>query len=117
MSRRRLLHPGKGTSLRMTPTALLRFLPNVTIGEGGCWLWGGATDTKGYGQFWYEGKARWAHRLAFATFRGRIRNGNDIDHKCHTRNCVNPAHLRQLTRHANSVDGANHRAAMEPAPF
>lgn len=108
----------------MTPVELLRFLKFITVDEDGCWLWKEeACDGNGYGQFWFRGQARGAHRVSYATFRGRIRNGNDIDHvrkKCGKAGCVNPDHLRQLTRHANSAEGGRYSGggrASEPAPF
>lgn len=85
-----------------------------------CWPWTryGMKKT-GYGQTSYEGKAWLAHRLAFVLAGGEIPPGHVIDHECHTRVretctdgpdcphrlCVNPGHLRVVTRAVNALDG------------
>lgn len=79
-----------------------------------CWLWTGQISTNGYGVMTlkYPGeKAREvrAHRYLFATYHGPIAEGLDIDHKCHNKLCVRPAHLRATTRKQNleNRQGAN----------
>ena len=116
--RRPRINPGRGTSLRLDLAALQRFLAKVTVDEHGCWLWTGHRDENGYGQFKWRGKALWVHRVSYATFRGRIRNGNEIDHKnCPQRAkaCVHPEHLSQTTHEQNSSEGARYRANEEMA--
>lgn len=110
MPRRRLIHPGKGLSARRTLADLRRFLKFVEEREGH-WIWTGRVDGNGYGQFKFRGQARGAHRVSYLLFKGRIRNGNDIDHnrhKCDVSRCVHPEHLRQMTRHANSAEGGRY---------
>ncbi len=117
--RRKKLNPGRGRSKRMDPGAIARFLAKVSVSAEGCWLWAGHVDEKGYGQFKWAGRAWWAHRISYVTFRGRIRNGNEIDHSrcpCRERRCVNPDHLAQTTHQINSREGARHQALKE-VPF
>lgn len=120
MSRLRGCNPGKGTSRRMDPAALIRFLKKIKI-EGDCWIWQGCKDDKGYGRFKWAGRPWWVHRLSYATFKGRIRNRNEIDHsRCPMRahGCVNPDHLRQTSKSANSKEGAKWRALLaKEVPF
>lgn len=70
-----------------------------------CWLWTAAQTTTGYGLFavWTAGKTRMykAHRLAYTLTTGDAAEGMDLDHKCHTPLCVNPAHLRPTTHKQN----------------
>lgn len=49
------------------------------------------------------------HRLAYEVSRGEIPEGHDVDHTCFVRHCVNPAHLRAVTRKQNMehLSGAN----------
>lgn len=73
----------------------------------------------GYGQGSYDGKLWLAHRLAWTLANGPIPDGAVIDHECHTRvretcvdgpdcphrRCVNPAHMRLVTRTGNALAG------------
>lgn len=69
--------------------------------ETGCWLWTGYCDPAGYGRF---GRNTSAHRFSYATFTGPLVPGMVIDHICRVRCCVNPAHLRQVTRRVNALE-------------
>lgn len=62
-----------------------------------CWLWTGAKDPNGYGKFWDGEKRIYAHRHAY----GPKAEGHLIDHRCHNKSCVNPAHLRLATPKQN----------------
>lgn len=70
---------------------------------GDCWIWTAAKSGKGYGKFCthYLEPQKSAHRLAWADANGPIPPGMHIDHVCHVRNCVNPAHLRLATPKQN----------------
>jgi hypothetical protein len=93
-----------------------------------CWPWTRyVRESSGYGQTWYKGKLWGAHRLAYALAHAQdgqepedvLPKQRTVDHECHTRvrdvckggkdcphrRCVNPAHLRVVTRATNSVDG------------
>lgn len=72
---------------------------------GDCWLWTGALmKGKGYGQFHWMGKTWRAHKAAYTLFRGRVRKGRVLLHKCDTPHCVNPDHLRPGTQKSNVRD-------------
>ena len=76
--------------------------------SGECWLWTARCNHKGYGQFRYEGKKVYSHRLAFEWAHGEIPEGMQVDHRCFQRNCVRPEHLRLVTPAQN---GQNRRGA------
>lgn len=59
----------------------------------GCWLWMSASSG-GYAKF----SGQWAHRYLFEAFGGQIPRGFSLDHRCHVRSCVNPAHLEPITK-------------------
>lgn len=75
--------------------------------NSGCWIWLGAMDVKGYPLVKGEGKVKYAYRLAYLMFKGKVRKGYDVHHTCHTPLCVNPDHLQALTRRAHTALGEN----------
>lgn len=68
---------------------------------GSCWVWEAAMAYAGYGTFNLNGKMTPAHRYSWTILRGPIPMGAEIDHICFTPACVNPAHLRVVTRAEN----------------
>jgi hypothetical protein len=98
------LHWGRwrrnGTTDTIIPTPLERFWSKVNKTET-CWLWTGSLTSVGYGNFKGDG-ITYAHRFAYTTFVGPIPEGMFVDHKCHVRHCVNPAHLQVVTPGQNN---------------
>lgn len=80
---------------------------------GECWLWTALCNHDGYGRFKYEGKMVYSHRLAYEWVYCEIPEGAQVDHRCHTRNCVRPEHLRLATHAQNQQNrrGANSDSA------
>ncbi len=72
--------------------------------ETGCWEWQDQLLHNGYGRLQINSKSVKAHRFAYETFIGPIRNDLVVCHNCNNRQCVNPEHLRQDTIQSNSLD-------------
>ena len=84
-----------------------RFWPKVDKTDG-CWLWTAGVH-HGYGWFNVGGKPVGAHRFSWELANGPIPKGKEIDHMCWVTRCVNPAHLRVVTRkqHKEHRQGPN----------
>lgn len=77
-----------------------RFWDKVDKSET-CWNWTAYRDPRGYGRFSIGGIPGYAHRISQEMVSGPIPPGMDIDHTCHNRACVNPAHLRVVSHKQN----------------
>lgn len=70
----------------------VRFTPS-------CWLWESAITANGYGVYRLNKKTKLVHRLVMSA------ESTDIDHAFSQygcpRNCLNPSHLRPVTRKQN----------------
>lgn len=90
----------EGTSYRKLHERMLpwpdRFWIN-TKPKGACIAWTGTITPEGYGLY----SGRYAHRVSYELNGGTLIPGMHIDHKCFVRNCVNPAHLEQVTQVEN----------------
>jgi hypothetical protein len=83
-----------------------RFWAKIEKTEG-CWLWTACTDAiSGYGRVTINKTTRYAHRVAYEIENGPIPTGMTIDHRCRTRSCVNPGHLRLATNKQNAENVA-----------
>jgi len=107
------INTGKALSGTMNPRELRRFFWKILFNYGWvqreqkrtrgtrCWFWGSHKDEKGYGQFWWKGRAQWVHRVSYCHFIKDIPEGVEIDHICKIPCCVNPEHLRIRTVQEN----------------
>jgi hypothetical protein len=73
----------------------------LAYGSGGCWVWLDPFGLNKYRYFQIGEKQVLVHRFAYEHFHGQIPLGFEVDHRCHTRSCVNPAHLEAVTRQEN----------------
>lgn len=92
-----------------------RFFSLVDVkADDECWNWMGSKDRKGYGHFGVkttnlsrDWKKNWkiarAHRVAYEMLVGEI--VDTLDHVCKNTSCVNPNHLRQMSRSENTSIG------------
>lgn len=95
--------PEERASLR--PTTDQRFAAKVEA-DGGCLIWTGALDPRGYGRFGLGGRRTvFAHRYALERSLGRpIADGMLACHTCDRPSCVNPDHLYEGTDQDNVDD-------------
>lgn len=91
-----------------TRPAEVRFWEKVDKTET-CWLWTGCL-TDGYGHFSIGDERILAHRLSYEWAVGPIPEGLALDHICHVRRCVNPAHLRLATWKQNAENPSGLRS-------
>jgi hypothetical protein len=75
---------------------------HIVNAETGCWEWNRALDAYGYGAITADGRRWKAHRLAYHLFKGPVPDDMAVDHMCRNHRCVNPDHLRLLTRGENA---------------
>jgi hypothetical protein len=86
-------------------------LARVVPDENGCWPWPGFVNQSRYG---VTGRHTNAHVRSYEYFIGPVPEGHDVGHLCHDqdlscqdwricthRQCVNPAHLKPMTRSDN----------------
>jgi len=83
-----------------SPKEIDRFFNKVRFDEA-CWIWVGALLPNGYGRVGIRKWIGYVHRVAYETWIGTIQEGNEIDHLCKTRACVNPDHLEQVSHAEN----------------
>jgi hypothetical protein len=72
--------------------------------NSGCWLWGRSWNSEGYGQVFWRGRMRAAHRVGYIITKGDP-GVLDLDHLCRVRACVNPNHLEPVTARVNTIGG------------
>lgn len=82
----------------------------------GCWLWNGALDGTGYGQFLGKGNKVQAHVYSYRNYVGMYSDDLDLDHICEVKRCVNPAHLEPVTRAENMLRYFQRRKAQTITP-
>lgn len=78
--------------------------------RGKCLIWTGTKNQKGYGRLANRGRLESAHRVAYELSTGPIPAGMEIDHICFDRACIEPSHLRIVSRSQNS----QHRRGAQP---
>ena len=79
-----------------------RFHAGYKVLDNGCWEWQRSRNNRGYGVIYFDKKLRLAHRAAFLLEHGRWpAEGLVVDHKCNTKACVNPKHLREMENWRN----------------
>lgn len=94
--------PRGGQEIRR-PDDLTIFFAKVEFTDS-CWIWRASHDDGGYGVFRWRGKARKAHRVAYAIAHGYTPPGMVVMHTCDTPACVNPDHLVLGTQRDNVRD-------------
>lgn len=86
-----------------------RFWSKVALRQFGCWDWQACTRG-GYGRFSLHGANTLAHRFAYQEVHGTIPEGQELDHLCQNKACVNPVHLQAVPHRVNILRGGNFAA-------
>jgi HNH endonuclease len=67
--------------------------------NSGCWLWLGFIEPRtGYAKLKVDGKTQSAHTISYKLHIGSVPDGKELHHTCRMRTCVNPEHLKPVTR-------------------
>lgn len=88
--------------LMQRTSAVSRILCRVRILDNGCVVYTGRLTKKGYVHIKNRGKMRFGHRIIYEHFIGPIPEGEEPDHTCSRRACINPFHLDPVS-HAENV--------------
>ncbi len=89
-----------------------RFWANVKKGsDDECWNWIGCLDFAGYGAMSSKIGSR-SHRVSLVIHGEKLIPGLVVDHICRNRPCVNPRHLRQVTRAVNALENSESPPAL-----
>lgn len=92
-------------SAKIYATLRLRLDANSALNRHGCWEWQGARSAKGYGRInmRIDGKHKslWAHIVAFEEYVRKLLPGEEVDHLCYNRACINPLHLQAVSKTTN----------------
>ncbi len=89
----------------------LRFFNKIKKTED-CWIWTASTSQNGYGKISFKNKPLSAHVVSYIIHNGCYNKKLQIDHICRVRNCVNPSHLRLVTRVTNILENSNSVSAV-----
>ena len=91
----------------LTKNNLTRFWNHVEqIPFHECWEWAGMRNAHGYGIVTIHKRRERAHRVSLFLHGETMMSGLVVDHMCRNRGCVNPRHLRQVTRKVNTLENS-----------
>jgi hypothetical protein len=80
-----------------------RILDNTVIALSSCWEWQRCL-VNGYGYISFNKQAVLVHRFLYEYYHGKIKDNEQLHHKCHNRKCVNIFHLKQVTQKEHSQE-------------
>lgn len=66
--------------------------------ETGCWLWTGWINAGGYAEVTVHYRKQLLHRLVYSALVRPLAVDEELHHGCPNKHCVNPAHVRALTK-------------------
>src|SRR6266850_2717659 len=94
-----------------------RFWEKISMNTSGCWNWTGclvASCNLLYGRFGVKNISFPAHKVMYLVTFGNVPHKWEVHHECRNTTCVNPSHLRAITKRenillSNSAGGINSR--------
>lgn len=95
----------------ITARDILRFEAKLAPAPNGCLEWqGGSIPVRSkqggrYGMFTWNGKQGYAHRFAYELWKGPLKKGQTVDHRCKNTICSHAFHLEAVTQAVNSQRG------------
>lgn len=105
----------KNVKTLVTSNELNRFINKIEFTDS-CWLWTAAVNKRsGRPVFSYKGVSQLAYRVSFLWWVGELINGLEIDHVCENITCVNPDHLKQVTKQENLLKQG--RSTLDSCPL
>ncbi|SRR6266403_283499 len=75
----------------------------VILLDNDCWKWTGYKDKLGYGHLIFHRAKYLAHRLFYERLIGPIPNGLVLHHECRNPWCVNPQHVRPVSKEIHGM--------------
>lgn len=75
-----------------------------TVSPGGCWEWNFSLTDRGYARVAINGTQVRAHRYSFERHVRKLLPGEQVNHDCDNRKCINPMHLYAGTQPQNMSD-------------
>src|ERR1035437_10968216 len=82
-------------------TPIERVMRDVVVLDNGCWQWQLKLDKDAYGQVTFLKEHFTAHVFSWVAHGNTIPVGEEIDHHCRNRGCVNPDHLESVPHPIN----------------
>lgn len=87
-----------------------RFMASIVPDANGCWRRDRSLNHHGYSivslRCRQSGKRYWlAHRVTYEVFVADVPEGQELDHLCRNRWCVNPTHLEPVAPKENTARG------------
>lgn len=84
----------------VTTDPLTRLMAKVSKDPAtNCWNFLSSIHPKGgQGRFFFEGRCRDAYVVAYKLLKGPVPPDTELHHECENRQCVNPAHLKPMSR-------------------
>ncbi len=85
---------GEGSSANPEPSPSQKLPERIStriLHRGDCWLWTSDRNSAGFGEVYYRGQMRPAHRVVYELLQGPT--PALLTHACGTHRCVNPDHL------------------------
>jgi len=99
---RKIMRVGKTIQAKTLSDLREKIKDYSSVRKNGCWEWNRYSREDGRGQVRFRGVIHYAYKASYWAFIKKPTKGLHIHHNCENPNCVNPAHLIELTRAEHS---------------